>query len=151
MNAILRIINNQHGAFMLPALPFISAGFSFLQGIAGFASGRHNAAYAEAEANSALLAGRAEKDRQRRVNAYKESEFRAELGGSGTVGDVSPMLAYLENVKHGELMAQDKMYQGRLTAFGRNQEARNYRAKGMWDLIGGGAAGLSTLGSTLLK
>src|SRR6266540_3041113 len=127
-NFLRRYLLSERGQFLLPVLPWISAGFSVLQGFAGFRSGQQNAAYAEVQAKNAALQGKEEAARQRRVNAYEQRKFRAELGATGTVGDVSPMLAYLENVNQGELSAEDKIYQGKLSKFGYEEQAANYQS-----------------------
>jgi hypothetical protein len=139
---------------MAPIIPFlapISAGFSVLQGVAGLQAGRQSAAYAEADAEQAKLTAAAEATRQRRITAAQLGEYRAQVGAQGTTFEGSPMLAYLENVKEGEMQALDKLYAGQLKSRSLKEEANIYRRRGTLDLLGGVAQGAGTLGSTLLR
>lgn len=132
-------------------LPFISAGFSLLGGVAQFQAGRQNAAYSEADAKQAKLTAAAEASRQRRIVNAQLAEFRAGVGAQGTTFEGSPMLAYLENVKHGELEVQDKLYAGKLKSRSLKEQADIYRRQGTMGLLAGGAQAAGTLGSTLLR
>ncbi len=132
-------------------LTYGAAALSALQGVAALRSGQQNAAYANLQAKTAIAQGKEETARRRRINMYQESQFRAGTGLSGTVGDASPMIAYLNLVKQGELEAQTSMYQGALSSIGYKQQAKNYRSQGEAGLFGGLASAGLGLGSTLLR
>jgi hypothetical protein len=124
-------------------LPYVSAGFSVLSGLSGFASGQQNAAYAEADAKQSMINARAEADRQRRLVAIQQSQLRADVGAQGTTFSGSPMEVYLANAKAGEMEAQDKIYAGKLKKRSLLAQADIYRNQGYGSLFGGfaGAAG----------
>ena len=140
------------GAFAIPqTLATLGSTLSLLSGIGGMQAGNANAAIAKAEGNQALAAGRAEANRIRARNAATQSTFMAGAGAQGTTFEGSPMLAYLENAKQGELEAQDALYSGRIKASSLKMQADIYKRQGTSSLIGGLAKGLGSLGSTLLK
>jgi hypothetical protein len=129
----------------------LSAGFSLLQGVAGFASGRQNAAYAEADAKQAQVNAQAEATRQRRIVASQQATLRADVGAQGTTFTGSPMEVYLANAKQGEIEAQDKLYAGKLKARSLRAEADIYSRGATSSLFGGFAGAAGTLGSGLLR
>jgi hypothetical protein len=131
--------------FITAALPWIAAGFSALQGVAGFSSAKENERRAVAEGKAAVQTGEAEKARQQRINLSKEATFEAEASAQGTTFAGSPMLAYLENVKQGALQAEDFSYKGQLTKYSKKFEARDYNARGWASLLAGGAGVASAL------
>ena len=121
-----------------------------MQGLAGFSASKQNAANASAEAGQEMLAARGEAANLRRQNEYKLSEYRAGVGAQGTTFEGSPMMAYLENVKQGELEVQNALFGGKLRARSKNMEADMYSAQAWSSLIGGFGQGAG-LGSTLLR
>lgn len=129
----------------------LSAGFSVLQGLSGFAAGRQNAANANADAKQAQVNAQAEAARQRRIVAAQQSTLRAESGASGTTFSGSPMEVYLANAKAGEIEAQDKIYAGKLKARSLKAEADIYSRQATGALLGGFAGAAGTLGSKLLN
>jgi hypothetical protein len=132
------------------ALPWIAAGFSALQGAAGYASGKTNEKRAIAEGKAAVQTGEAEKARQQRINLSQEGTFEADIAAQGATLDSyqSPMLAYLGNVKQGALTAEDFSYKGKLTKYGKKLEAQDYRARGYASLVSAGAGIASSLAPT---
>jgi len=137
-------------SFMAAALPFLSAGFSILQGVAGMRANQQNARFAESEADSAIAASKEDAQRQRQINIAKLGEFRAQAGAQGSTFEGSPMLVYLNNVKNAALDEQDLLYKGKLQAFGKRQEAKIYDQQAGSSLFGGIAGAAGSLGSTLL-
>lgn len=132
-------------------LPYVSAGFSILQGLSGFASGQQNAAYAQADAKQAMVNARAEADRQRRIVAIQQGQLRADVGAQGTTFTGSPMEVYLANAKQGELEAQDKLFEGKLKKRSLKAQANIYENQAYGSLFSGVAGAAGTLGSKLLK
>ena len=137
--------------FIMAALPWISAGFSLIQGIAGYSSAKENEKRAKAEGRAAIATGEAEKARQQRINLAKEASFEAGVSTQGTTFEGSPMLAYLENVKQGALEAQDFSYRGQLTNYYKGFEARDYNSRAWASLLGGAAGAASALIPVLNK
>lgn len=113
------------------------------EGVAGFQAERQNAAYASADARQAKLTAAAEASRERYKTEAALGEYRAAVGAQGTAFEGSPMLAYLENVKQGELMALDKIYEGKLKSRAFKIQRDIHLRKGWSTLIGGllGAGG----------
>ena len=132
-------------------LPYLSAGFSILQGLSGFASGQQNAAYAQADAKQAMVTARAEADRQRRIVATQQAQLRADVGAQGTTFTGSPMEVYLANAKQGELEAQDKIFAGKLKKRSLQNEANIYEDQSYGSLFSGFGNAAGTLGSKLFK
>lgn len=135
--------------FIMAALPYISAGFSVLQGLAGFASGRQNAANAEFEAKQAMVTARAEADRERRQKMAVASSSLAQTGAQGRTIEGSPMLNYLQLVQQAELAAQDRIYAGRLQKIAKLNEAEIYSNQAWGSLLGGAAGAAGSLAKTL--
>ena len=129
----------------------ISAAFSVLQGLSGFAAGNQNAYNAKQEANAAEVAGQANAVRQRRIVAAQQSELKAQVGASGTEFTGSPMDVYMNNALQGEIQAQDELYQGKLRAYSKRAEAQIYKQQAGSSLFGGIAGAAGTLGSGLIK
>lgn len=132
-------------------LPLLSAGFSILQGLSGFASGQQNAEYARADAKQSMINARAEADRQRRIVAVQQAQLRADVGAQGTTFTGSPMEVYLANAKQGELEAQDKIFAGKLKKRSLSEQANIYENTAWGSLAGGVAGAAGTLGSKLFK
>lgn len=123
----------------------ISAVSSVLGGVSALQAGRQSAYNAEAEGRQAQLTAAAEATRQRRINEAQHGAFRAAVGASGSTFEGSPMMAYLENVKQGELNAQDHLYAGQLKRRSYNMQADLYRREGKNALYSGvlGGAGIA--------
>lgn len=138
-------------AFLAPALPLIAGGLAVMQGVAGMRANQQNAANASAEAGQELLTSKAEADRIRRQNAFTLSEFRAGVGAQGTTFEGSPMMAYLENVKQGELEVQDALFGGKIRSRSRRMEADIFSKQAPWALIGGVTQGVGLASSLLRK
>lgn len=129
----------------------LAAAFSVIQGVSGFFAGREEAAFRKAEGKQALATGQAEATRQRRIIAAQQSQLTADVGASGTTMAGSPMEVYLANAREGELQAQDRIYAGQLTAFGKKQEAALAKRRGTSELLGGIAGAASKLGPLFKK
>jgi hypothetical protein len=118
----------------------VAAGEKIGQGLTDFTTNRQNAAYASADAKQATLTANAEAARVRRQVAFQQSSLRAQAGAQGTTFTGSPMEVYLENAKQGELMAQDKVYAGRLKSRAFKIQ-RDIYTKQAWNALIGAAIG----------
>lgn len=121
----------------------IQAVGSIMQGVASMQANRQNAAFATAEGKQAVATGDAEARRVRAQVAQQQATLRASAGAQGTTFTGSPMEVYLENAKQGEIMAQDRSYQGQLIKRSKKMEANIYKRQAGSALMGGlfGAAG----------
>lgn len=121
-------------AFLAAALPYVGMAFSAMSAISGANAASQNAADAKAESRQAIAASREEAARTRRQVEQQQARVRAQSGGdlSG-----SPLEILLENAKQGELMAQDQLYAGQLTALGKKRQAALYKGQGETALLSG--------------
>lgn len=128
----------------------IQAVGSIVQGIGEMQTQRQNAANATAEGKQAVVTGEAEARRVRAQVAAQQGELRAGAGAQGTTFTGSPMEVYLENAKQGEIMAQDRSYQGQLIKRTKKMEANLYIRKATGAMVGGlfGAAGAAASGAS---
>jgi hypothetical protein len=129
-------------------LALVSAGFSVMQGISSYNTGKQNEKNAKIEAKQELAVGQENATRQRRIVASQLAQQSADTGASGTTGIGSPMEVYLANAKQGELQAQDQLYQGKIGAYGKKKQADIYNRQASSSLVGGIAGAVSTLGSS---
>lgn len=116
-------------------MAIIAAVSNIFQGIAGYQANRQNAAYAEAEAKQAKLTAAAEAARTRRQVAAQQGEFVAGVGAQGTTFEGSPMEAYINNAIQGELMAQDKIYEGKLKERAFKMQRDMYKRQAFYSLF----------------
>jgi hypothetical protein len=134
------------------AMAAVKAVGSIMQGVGEMQADRQNATNAIAEGHQAMATSEAEATRVRRQVAAQQGTLRAEAGAQGTTFAGSPMEVYTENAAQGELMAQDRIYQGRLVKRSKKMEANMYQRKAQGALLGGifGAlgAGASAFGGS---
>lgn len=123
--------------FLQTAAPYISMAAEGAKGVGGFVAAGRNADAAKAEGRQAVMASQEEAARVRRQVAQQQARVRAQSGGdlSG-----SSLEIFLENAKQGELMAQDRLYAGRLTEFAKKRQAANYKSEGLFGLAGSAAS-----------
>jgi hypothetical protein len=132
----------------------VSAAMSVVGGIQQSQANKANAANAKADAAQAMEQGKAESQRQQRINVARQAELVAAAGASGTTMSGSPMEVYLENAKQGSLEEQDPIYGAKLRARGLNQQADIYNRQAtssLFEGFGGAVKGLAGAGSTLLN
>lgn len=123
--------------FLKTVAPYISMAAGGAKGVSGFVAAGRNADIAQAEGRQAIMASQEEAARVRRQVAQQQARVRAQAGGdlSG-----SSLEILLENAKQGELMAQDKLYAGQLTAWAKKRQAAQYRTAGLFGLADSAAS-----------
>ena len=136
--------------FLLPALPFISAGASLLGGVSALTTARGQAAAATQEGRQAMAVATEEAARSRYQSRFQLGAIRAEAGAQGTTFEGSPMASYLESAKQAELQAQDILYGGTLRKQQAGYQAQLYRRQGMFGLLSGVTGAAGSLGSSLI-
>jgi len=110
---------------------------SIMQGVASMQANRQNAANAMAEGKQAVATGDAEANRVRAQVAQQQATLRAGAGAQNTTMEGSPMEVYIENAKQGEIMAQDRSYQGQLVKRSKKMEANIYKRQAGAAMLGG--------------
>lgn len=124
-------------AYAAQALPWISAAFSVVQGVQGMRAEKQNQAFAMMEGRQQIAGSEEEAARQRNINRMRQGQAVAAAGAQGTTFEGSPMLLFLENIKQGELEAQDLLYGGRLKKQASDVSARAAAGRAGSNLLGG--------------
>lgn len=129
----------------------IQAVGSIMKGVAEMQASRQNAAFATAEGKQAVATGNAEADRVRRQVAATQGTLRASAGAQNTTFEGSPMDVYINNALEGEVMAQDKSYEGKLIQRTKKMQANLYKRQAGAAMLGGlfqaGGAAAQSYGS----